>query len=125
MDNKKSNSAEQVLQDINEYRKHSGVIIMELDGAQSHLALEAMQNALLLTAKTLEAIEEKGTADWEDGFDKYDDAHTLSHEMALIFAELMRIFVDALPNNLRALEEGKIDMQKLHDAEAFLRNSNG
>ena len=113
----------EVLEAIERTRQETGTLIMDLDGAQAHLIVESMANALVKAVTALEDTKKVGVENWNGGPDDYEATRKSSYQISLLLISALRGFIESLPRNL-VEPNSNLRLQRLLLVEAVLRKEN-
>src|ERR1017187_3358307 len=111
-------SAKEIMQEIEETRKQIGTVSMFLDGAQVHVMIESLVEALKVVAELLIVSKNTEPDDWPDTFGSQEDSVKSARELGFTTISTIKIFMEALPENLRDFDK-KITPDSLNLIESF------
>jgi len=115
-------SAKDILQEVEETRKQIGTVSMIIDGAQVHVIVESLIEALKVIAELLIVSKNTESNEWPAEFGSQEDSVKSAHELGFTTISTIRTFMEALPDNLRDFDK-KITPETLDLIENFFRRN--
>lgn len=113
-------SPEEILQEIEETRQQIGTVSMILDGAQVHVIIEGLVEALKVIAELLIVSKNTESDEWPAAAGSQENSIKSARELGFTTISTIKIFMEALPDNLRDFDK-KITPDTLNLIENFFK----
>jgi hypothetical protein len=118
----KNKSVEKIMEEIELTRQQIGSVNMILDGAQVHVMVESLVEALKVIAELFVTCKATSPRDWNNVLGSQEDSLKSARELGLTTISTLKTFMEALPDNLRDFEK-KITPELLDVIESYFRKA--